>query len=176
VFTRVVALMVGALVLAGCSDDDRAAPPPTPGTTSEELCDLVTPRLLEEHFAATFEDGEPNGTDTSFDHIQGSAGCYVGGTTPGRFGNPIDVSVSVGLNAHSDDPLGDYFVGYDPIDGLGDMAGFGPRPSGIYDVLLVVTRLDGKDRYLEVLANPLLDATVDQARPIAELVLRELDA
>lgn len=56
------------------------------------------------------------------------------------------------------------------------MAGFGPRPSGTYDVLLVVTRLDGKDRYLEVLANPLLEATVDQTRPIAELVLSELDA
>jgi hypothetical protein len=171
-----VALLTSALILAGCSDNDRAAPSPTTGTTSQELCDLVTPTLLEDNFAATFEDGEPNGTDTSFDHIPGSAGCYVGGTTPGRSGNLIDVSVSVELNAPSDDPLGDYFNGYDRISGLGDTAGFGPRPSGIYDVLLVVTKLDGKDRYLEVLANPLLDATVEQARPVAEVVLRELDA
>lgn len=174
-FTR-VALLTSVLMLAGCSDNDRAEPPPTPGTTSQELCDLVTPALLEDNFAATFEYGEPNGTDTSFVHMQGSAGCYVGGTTLGRFGSPIDVSVSVGLNARSDDPLGDYFVSYDRISGLGDMAGFGPRPSGIYDVLLVVTRLDGTDRYLEVLVNPILDATVEQARPVAEVVLRELDA
>lgn len=176
---RVVALVVGALVVAGCGGDETAQPPP-PETTSEELCHLVTPSMLETTFGGTFDDGEPSGTDSDFGP-KGTPECYYEQSAQDPsdpYGSPIDVRVSVSRNDPMADPLGYYFeqVDYDEVTGLGDLSGFGSRPSGIYDVLLVVTKLDGVDRYLEVMINPLAEPTVEQARPIAERVLDELDA
>ena len=74
------------------------------------------------------------------------------------------------------DPIGDYFEnGYEEVTGLGDLAGFATRSSGISDVLVVVTRFDGLDRVIEIRVDPLAEPTADQVRPIAERVLGEID-
>ncbi len=182
---RVAVLVLSALVLAGCGGGDPA--PKAVDPTSDEMCEFVTPAKLEEIFRTEFDDGEPAGVDGT-ERVRGFPSCRYSQLeaepqdqqeahnpwAPYEF--QISVQIKTWRADQKADPLDSHFdgAGYDEVDGIDDLAGFG-YVSGDYATLVVLTKLDGEDRYVEVVISPNAESTVEQARPIAELVLDEVD-
>lgn len=174
-----------ALVLAGCGGGDPA--PTVTDPTSAEMCEFVTPAELKEIFRVGFDDGEPAGVDGT-PRVRGFPSCRFNqleavpwaGQDANNPWAPYEFQITVQIKTwradRRADPLDYHFgsVDYEEVKGLGDLAGFG-ETSGDYATLMVLTRLDGEDRYTEVVVDPNAEATVEQARPVAELVLDKVD-
>lgn len=130
---------------------------------------MVTPTMLEDLFGGTFKDAEPHGQENF-------PTCLYQQSTPSpntRFDARIDVRTEVYRRDSTSNPFADYFKDgdYEEVDGLGDRAAFG-QPHGSYHVLVVIDDFDDRERLVEVFINPLAYPTLEQARPIAERVLK----
>jgi len=166
VFVRVAVLVVCALVVTGCGEAEQWGSD-LEQTTSEELCAMVSPAMLEDIFGGDFQDGKPMGIE----HVPW---CEYAQETDGV---PIRIQTKVMRQDSTPDPIADYFGDeyHEPVKELGDRAAFGVN-SGADHELVVVTDFDHRDRLVTVLiSNIVEDATLGQARPIAEDVLAGLD-
>lgn len=149
-----VAVLAALIMCTACGSTNQQP-------TSEDLCDMVPPSVVEENFGGTYTP-EPTGDDIA-------AQCSY----EQQALEPINVHTKVSHRPATNDPLAEYFEDedYKAVEGLGTAA-YGTQPSSHLAVLVVVTK---DDRYVQVFVDQTDLATVDKIRPVMKRLLDKLD-
>lgn len=185
-----VSACAAVLLLAACTPPGKSETGslalfrPLAALSADEMCPLVAKQTIETAFGVTVN--EALGDELGRDALRGVICRYRADTTNGGgyespAGAPLRVLTSIDVSFHRDDPtaLNESFtdvagkvVGYQPVAGLGDIAGFGPdvAPGGRDgSVLAVVFHTERARLLLTVQAMP--GAELAQLEPIAAELL-----